>query len=282
MENSLNYKSHPKFKDLTKEMYKPIPNFKKVEEVLLEVPPILISEAILDDIGFTYTLDYFLRYVSESTVKKIFRNSLFQQEALVELFSVQINSFHKAHILNQPVPELLSSYWTYLSKQETAILFKYLLLQSADTDSLSSMISKVDIFLLKLMTKTGSVPGEKMLDFFKKMGTDIQKLAAKDMNFYDYAYNLAQDLSDQEFLEYLEKYSSIFVKLRVASGYIESIELKIKQSHSVPSYLEFMDLVTGIPQDSLHVVLVAFVEKKWLSQNEVNSLEDHFNKVNRS
>jgi hypothetical protein len=261
------------------EINKPIPNFKQIDHALSKVAPIIVSDAILDDVHFAYTIDYYLRYSSESTVKKILQNAFFSESALIELFSVQMNTYHKAIIQEKKQVELLSSYWNYLTKAEYAVLFKNLLSQSNDIETIKDLLPKVDILLLRIMTSTGSMPNDKMLNFFKKIGDDIQKLAAKDMNLYDYAYDLANDLSDKEFLNYLDNYTNVFVQLRVVSGFVESVENIVRDSGNPPSYVEFMELCSTIPHDSLQAALEIFQEKNWLSSNEAISISDAYFKT---
>ncbi len=273
------YKRNKEFLELLEEINKPIPNFKQIDQALSRVPPIIVSDAILDDVHFAYTIDYYLRYSSESTVKKILQNAFFSQSALIELFSVQMNTYHKAIIQEKKQMELLSSYWNYLTKAEYAVLFKNLLSQSNDIETIKDLLPKVDVLLLRIMTSTGSMPNERMLNFFKKIGDDIQKLAAKDMNLYDYAYDLANDLSDKEFLNYLDNYTNVFVQLRVVSGFVESVENIVRDSGNPPSYVEFMELCSTIPHDSLQAALEIFQEKNWLSSNEAISISDAYSKT---
>ena len=270
------YKKNREFLELLQELDKPVPNFKQIDLLLSLVPPIILSDAILDDIHFAYTIDYYLRYSSESTVKKILQNAFFSQSALIELFSVQMNTYHKAILQEKKPVELLSSYWNYLSRAEYAVLFKNLISQSSDIEMIKDLLPKVDIVLLRIMTSSGSMPNEKMLNFFKKIGADIQKLAAKDMNLYDYAYDLANDLSDKEFLKYLDNYTNVFVQLRVVSGFVESVETIVKESGNPPSYVEFMELCSTIPHDSLVAALQIFQERNYLSSNEASSISDTY------
>ena len=270
------YKKNREFLELLQELDKPVPNFKQIDLLLSLVPPIILSDAILDDIHFAYTIDYYLRYSSESTVKKILQNAFFSQSALIELFSVQMNTYHKAILQEKKPVELLSSYWNYLSRAEYAVLFKNLISQSSDIEMIKDLLPKVDIVLLRIMTSSGSMPNEKMLNFFKKIGADIQKLAAKDMNLYDYAYDLANDFSDKEFLKYLDNYTNVFVQLRVVSGFVESVETIVKESGNPPSYVEFMELCSTIPHDSLVAALQIFQERNYLSSNEASSISDAY------
>lgn len=69
---------------------KPVPNFSKIELALSKISPAALSLRIQEDVGFTYLLDYYLRFVDASLVKNILQNPLFQHEALEELFSVTL------------------------------------------------------------------------------------------------------------------------------------------------------------------------------------------------
>lgn len=272
----LPYKKNPSFQTLDSEMTRPIPNFKRVEDALNQVPPILIASAILDDVGFTYLLDYYLRYVQKTTVQKILQNPMFYPEALMELFYCQVTAYHKAILQKKTPPELISSYWTYLSKAEYAILFKHLILQTKDTEATKLILRKVDLVHLKLMTSSGSVPSQKVLEFFKRLGPEIQKIAAQDMHIYDFVFNLATNNSDEEYLAYLEEYTTLFVQLRVASFFFEELEKEVKARGKPLSYLEIFERCSSIPIDTLPVILAVFLEKGWITESQKESILEYY------
>ncbi|MCB1142673.1 MAG: hypothetical protein H7A24_04460 [Leptospiraceae bacterium] len=274
--SDLDYKKNPDFIALDNEMSSLIPNFQKVEEALNKTPPILVSNAILEDVGFTYLLDYYLKYASENTVKRLFQNPMFSREALMELFNCQVTKYHKAVLTNLDPPDLFSNYWAFLSKAELAILFKELLNQTRDTDAIRQIIERMDVSFLKLMTSAGTVSSQRVLNFLKEIGNDFQKLVAKDMDLYEYAVELAEKESDQEFLAFIENYTAVFVQLRVASFFIKDIESKISQTGQIPSYMEFISICVDIPMDTLGLALELFHEKKWVSQNEVESIFEFY------
>lgn len=272
----LPYKENPSFQKLDSEITKPIPNFKKIESALYEVPPILVASAILDDVGFTYLLDYFLRYMQKSTVQKVLQNPMFYPEALMELFYCQVTAYHKAILQKKPPPDLISSYWTFLSKAEYAILFKYLILQTKDTEATKILLKKVDLVHLKLLTSSGSLPSERILEFFKRLGPEIQKIAAQDMQIYDFIYDLATSHSDEDYLTFLEEYTAIFVQLRVASFFFEELEREVKLRGKPLGYVELLERCGVIPQDTLPVILAVFVEKGWITDAEKDSLLEYY------
>ena len=274
----IEYRQNPAFLELDRELTRPIPNFKAINEALEKVPPFVISNAVLNDVEFTYLLDYYLKYMEKSTVQKILQNPLFATEALMELFYCQITAYHKAILQKKPAPDLISSYWTYLSKAEYAVLFRSLL-ETSDTDAISIMMTKVDIVHLKMLAKSGSEISDRMLSFFKKMGSGIKDMAAKDMSIYDFAFNLAVDKSDMEFLAIMEEYASVFVQLRVVSFFVEEVEKEIKLKGISPNYFYFMELSNAIPKDTLKLTVDAFIEKKWITDSEGKTLVDYFIKT---
>ncbi len=274
----IEYRQNPAFLELDRELTRPIPNFKAINEALEKVPPFVISNAVLNDVEFTYLLDYYLKYMEKSTVQKILQNPLFATEALMELFYCQITAYHKAILQKKPAPDLISSYWTYLSKAEYAVLFRSLL-ETSDTDAISIMMTKVDIVHLKMLAKSGSEISDRMLSFFKKMGSGIKDMAAKDMSIYDFAFNLAVDKSDMEFLAIMEEYASVFVQLRVVSFFFFFVEKEIKLKGISPNYFYFMELSNAIPKDTLKLTMDAFIEKKWITDSEGKTLVDYFIKT---
>jgi hypothetical protein len=136
-------KDNPYYKALDEELTRPIPNFKRIEEAISNIPPAILSMAILEDVGFTYLIDYYLRHMDLQIVKKILQNPMFSHDALVELFYCQVTAYHKAILQKKPLPEMVSSYWTTLSKAEYAILFKNLISRTSSINVTKTILSKV-------------------------------------------------------------------------------------------------------------------------------------------
>ena len=63
-------KDNQHYKILDEELMRPIPNFKNIEEAISNIPPAILSMAILEDVGFTYLIDYYLRHMDVQIVKK--------------------------------------------------------------------------------------------------------------------------------------------------------------------------------------------------------------------
>ncbi|MBK8394731.1 MAG: hypothetical protein IPL26_05730 [Leptospiraceae bacterium] len=279
MKNDL-VKDNPQFKLLDEELTRPIPNFRKVEAAIANIPPAILSMGILQDVGFTYLIDYYLRHMDISLVKNILQNPMFSHEALIELFYCQVTAYHKAILQKKPLPELVSSYWTTLSKAEYAIIFKNLVMRTSSIQVTKTILSKVDLVYLRMMTSSGSLQSEKILNFFKKLGPEIQKLAAQDMNIYDYAFDLAVANSDDDFLAFLDEYTVVFVQLRLVSSFVEEIESEIKknQGQKLP-YFQILQISSHIPRDCLKISLEVFQDKGWISANEYKAIEEYYNKT---
>jgi hypothetical protein len=272
----LPYKNNPAFQKLDKALIRPIPNFKEIEACLNEVPPVLIASAILDDVGFTYLLDYYLRYMSKQTIQKILQNPMFYHEALLELFYCQITAYHKAILQKKQPPELISSYWTYLSKVEYAILFKDLLIHTKETEVAKILLKKIDLIHLKLMSSSGSIPSSKILDFFKRLGPQLQQLAAQDMQIYDFVFELATDNSDSDYLSFLEECTTVFVQLRVVSFFFEELEREAKLENQNLTYLKILEKCHNVPYDTLPIVLEVLQEKGWINENEKSNILEYY------
>lgn len=271
-------KDNPHYKALDEELTRPIPNFKRIEEAISNIPPAILSMAILEDVGFTYLIDYYLRHMDLQIVKKILQNPMFSHDALVELFYCQVTAYHKAILQKRPLPEMVSSYWTTLSKAEYAILFKNLISRTSSIQVTKTILSKVDLVYLRMMTSSGSIKSERILDFFRKLGPEIQKFAAQDLNIYDYAFDLAVANSDDEFLAFLDEYTVVFVQLRLVSSFVDEIESEIKknQGHKLP-YFQMLQISTHIPIDCLKISLEVFQEKGWINANENKAIQEYCN-----
>jgi hypothetical protein len=271
-------KDNQHYKILDEELMRPIPNFKNIEEAISNIPPAILSMAILEDVGFTYLIDYYLRHMDVQIVKKILQNPMFSHDALVELFYCQVTAYHKAILQKKPLPDMVSSYWTTLSKAEYAILFKNLISRTSSIQVTKTILAKVDLVYLRMMTSSGSLKSDRVLNFLKKLGPEIQKLAAQDMNIYDYAFDLAVANSDADFLAFLDEYTVVFVQLRLVSSFVDEIESEIKKNagHKLP-YFQILQISTHIPTDCLKLSLEVFQERGWINANENKAIQEYCN-----
>ena len=271
-------KDNQHYKILDEELMRPIPNFKNIEEAISNIPPAILSMAILEDVGFTYLIDYYLRHMDEQIVKKILQNPMFSHDALVELFYCQVTAYHKAILQKKPLPEMVSSYWTTLSKAEYGILFKNLISRTSSIQVTKTILAKVDLVYLRMMTSSGSLKSDRVLNFLKKLGPEIQKLAAQDMNIYDYAFDLAVANSDDDFLAFLDEYTVVFVQLRLVSSFVDEIESEIKKNagQKLP-YFQILQISTHIPTDCLKLSLEVFQERGWINANENKAIQEYCN-----
>ena len=271
-------KDNQHYKILDEELMRPIPNFKNIEEAISNIPPAILSMAILEDVGFTYLIDYYLRHMDVQIVKKILQNPMFSHDALVELFYCQVTAYHKAILQKKPLPEMVSSYWTTLSKAEYAILFKNLISRTSSIQVTKTILAKVDLVYLRMMTSSGSLKSDRVLNFLKKLGPEIQKLAAQDMNIYDYAFDLAVANSDADFLAFLDEYTVVFVQLRLVSSFVDEIESEIKKNagHKLP-YFQILQISANIPTDCLKLSLEVFQERGWINANENKAIQEYCN-----
>lgn len=277
MKNDL-IKDNPQFRVLDEELTRPIPNFRKVQEAISNIPPAILSMAILEDVGFTYLIDYYLRHMDMQIVRKVLQNPMFSHEALVELFYCQVTAYHKAILQKKPLPELVSSYWTTLSKAEYAIIFKNLIVRTSSIQVTKTILSKVDLVYLRMMTSSGTIKSDRILNFFKKLGPEIQKLAAQDMHIYDFAFDLAVANSDDDFLAFLDEYTVVFVQLRLVSSFVDEIESEIKRNQGLKlPYFQILQIASNIPSDCLKISLEVFLEKGWINSNESKAIEDYCN-----
>ncbi len=261
--------------ELNRELNKTIPNFSKIEMAIAKVPPAILSFEIIEDVGFTYLLDYYLRHINPKIVKSIIQNPMFSHEAMIELFYCQVTAFDKALIQKKPLPDLFSSYWSELTKAEYAILFKNLLKQKTHVPVLKKIFEKIDLVYIKMMTNSGALKSNMILEFFKGLGNDIQKFAANDIQLYDYAFGIALNNSDDEFLAFLEDYTVVFVQLRLVSSFVEEVELEMKKRNGQKlTYIKLTEICSHIPKDCLAVTLGIFMDKDWITENEKKSIED--------
>lgn len=271
-------KDNQHYKILDEELMRPIPNFKNIEEAISNIPPAILSMAILEDVGFTYLIDYYLRHMDVQIVRKILQNPMFSHDALVELFYCQVTAYHKAILQKKPLPDMVSSYWTTLSKAEYAILFKNLISRTSSIQVTKTILAKVDLVYLRMMTSSGSLKSDRVLNFLKKLGPEIQKLAAQDMNIYDYAFDLAVANSDDDFLAFLDEYTVVFVQLRLVSSFVEEIEAEMKRNsgNKLP-YFQILQISANIPTDCLKLSLEVFQERGWINANENKAIQEYCN-----
>lgn len=269
------------FKELDELLTSPIPNFKKIEDALRKIPPAFIAFEIQENVGFTYLLDYYLRHIDFHLVQSILQNPLFTHDALIELFYCQITAYHKAILQKKACQSLSETYWSCLSKAEFAVIFKNIHSRPSNLPITKLLLEKVDSDHIKLMLATGSLKSHKMLEFFKSLGTEIKQIATQNLNFFEFAFNLAIHESDHEYLLFLEDYTTLFVQLRVASFFVDEIKQYINKNNHLPDYNQLVEILNNVPTDSINVTLDLIKDKSWITEAEEQSLLEFFQKKSR-
>lgn len=167
----------------------------------------------------------------------------------------------------------MDTYWSYLSKTEYAILFQKLINRPSSFHITRLLFDKINIGTIKLMISMGTLKSDKMLGFFKELGSSLKELAAKDIQYYDLAHHLASINNDDDYILFLEEYTSVFVQLRIASFLVEDVESKMKEKGTL-SFNDFAELCMNVPIDTLPICLDIFVDKKWITSFEKISLRE--------
>jgi hypothetical protein len=264
--------NNEKLKLLQDLVYDPVPKLKQIQAALEDVHPGVLSMEIEQDSGFAYFMDYYFRFMDKFTMRTILQHPSFSLEALTELFFFQITAIHKAKILNLPEPELFGNYWSYLSKAQYAALLKNTIARTGNLESAKVLLTRVDLAQIKLLTKSGTIKEEKILQLFKSLGSDLMKVFSEDVNLYDYAFGLAAAASDTDFLNFLEGYTMLFVQLRIASSFVTEVERAMEQKGERLSFSELFNFFANVPKDTVGVCLEVFTNKGWLSKSEADKI----------
>jgi hypothetical protein len=266
------------FKALDELFESTIPNFNRIGEEVERLSPAVIAVRILEDASFSYLMDYYFHYIDVRVVKKTIQNPLFGYDALIELFYSHMISIEKAILLNRKVPELFDSYWKSLSKAEYAILFKHIIKKTSDIQIAQNLFQKLDLLHLRMMVNSGALKSENILTVFKQIGPEIKKLVVKNMGVYDFAFELAVNNSDNDYLNFLEEYTTLFVKMRLASSFVENVDKEIKEKNRNLSFQELHKICGQIPNDCLLVALEIFEDRGWVSKEEAKTIEESYNR----
>lgn len=260
------------FDRLQKLLESPIPKFKQIEEEFSVVPPALLSVEILKDPVFAYLVDYYFRFIDEQVVRRIIQNPMFEPKALGELLFCNITSNAKSKMQNAPSKGVFESYFKYADKAQIAILFKALVKRTSSHDLAKEMIQKMDLNHLKMMTKSNTLPKDAVFLFFKKLGKDLHTLVTHDMNYYDFVFDLASNVNDQEYLQFLEEYTIVMVQIRVAQTFLHQLEELGREKNKKPGLVEIQSMLESIPTDCLELTLDIFKEKGFISEQERENL----------
>ena len=127
-----------------------------------------------------------------------------------------------------------------------------------------------------MLTGSGGVSANRMLNLFKSFGSDIKKVFSEDMNIYDFAFNLAVEESDDAFLAFLEEYTILFVQLRIVSSFTTEMESLIQKKGERLDYSEIHQFFSHIPLDAIELTLELFVEKNWVKKSESDLILDSY------
>ena len=199
---------------------------------------------------------------------------MFSFEALTELFHCQITHVHKAYILKQKPPEILSHYWKLLPRSHYAVLLKNLLESAGKNEGIGSVMKNVDLVHLKMIGSKSEQLSKKILEILRQSGSDIKEMISKDINIYTYLFELAIQFSDEDLIVFLENYSNLFVQMRIASTTIDELEKLFGEKK--PKYTEVISLIQDIPRDSMEVTLKMLVKKNWVTEKESEYIQKFF------
>ena len=252
----------------------PIPSFRKIEKEIELLSPALLAARITSDAGFAWLTDYYFRVIDQDIVKRILQDPGFTHEALYELFNCQITMIHKDNLMTGKTGEVISSYFSLLSRAHYSLLFKYLVTRTKDIETAISILSHIDLVHLKLISASDNSISAKILALMKHMGADLKNIIFRDLDIYDFALNLAEKHQDRDFLAFLEEYSDIFIHLKITASIIEEIENTASQKQ--PEYHEILEAMTIVPQDSIGMALSVCIKRNWLTEEQARNMEKYF------
>lgn len=139
---------------------------------------------------------------------------------------------------------------------------------------MKTIIQNVDLVHLKMIASANNHSAKKILDLFKEIGDGIHRMISRDFNIYHYAFELATEFSDEEFISFLEEYSNLFVQLRI--GAMTIAEMEKLYGKEKPAYNHILKFSSEVPKDSLHMTLLLMTEKGWLTKEEAENIAKYF------
>ncbi len=261
--------------ELYKQLSSGMPAIKRMEQLLREVEPSLISTIIEAEPETVFILDYYFRLFDTSVGARIVSDPNVSVHVLVELFNCQIVRFYRVNLdesgYNAAYSSLRESYWRDISRERLLELFRTLI-ATGEGNRLSAVVilQNMDLQDLKMLRKEQS---QSLLEFFKSF-QDFESVIKDNLNLYDYIYKLALEAGDDDFLRFLDEFTTFIVRLRIAQSFIMEAEDYLGPDGKIP-FKQVVEMVRTIPSESLDITLQMLHRQGYVEETTITGLKEH-------
>ena len=274
----------PKFRESELYLYlnESFPPIKRIEQILKEIEPRVISELIESEPETTFILDYYFRLFAPEIGARIISHPDLEIKSLIELYNCQVIRYYRVNLNREEYKadyaSLLNSYWQNIEKNRLMELFKALI-TAGDSNRLSAMmiLENMSSEDLRYLPEEQS---ESMLKFFKSLKEDFKNLVEDNLDIYDFVLGLAVDSGDADTLELLDGYTNLAVQMRIAQNFIEDSMKTLDSSGKVP-FKTLVNLVNDAPAESLELTLQILTRNGMVEPGTIESLEKFQKEKNR-
>ena len=225
------------------------------------IEPALVSQMIAAEPELVFMLDYYFRLLDPQVGARIVSADEFSVASALELFNCQILRYQRTHLAGTEgnydfaYASMLESYWRVVKKEKLTEVFQQLLQLGTNNHFAALLIlQQMNLDNLIFMQKDPDFRSPAMLELFKNLGGNVQKLISENLDLFDFVYRLASDLNDEDYLAFLDEFTGFVMEIRIGRTLADDAAKHLDEHGKVPLNT-VVHLLDGIPPESRRITL---------------------------
>ena len=263
---------------------KRVPPLHLIRAELLHIHPARLAWILGNNPELVFFIDYYFRIFEPEIGAKIISHFAFPVEFAADLFKCQILRAYQANLRNANADlkdaRIMDSYWALVSQNKLLQLFEFLHRRDEGSKAYAILIfRKLKYEEIAQLLEHQEIKSSMLLDLFKQIGPDIKDMIAGDFDLFDVVFQLASELKDTGYLEFLEEYITLTVRMRIAQSRGEVAKNYIDQDGTLP-LPQLIQILRDIPLEYMGTTLNYFIQKKYITPAIKNEILDLMQKPN--
>lgn len=211
------------------------PPIARIRNELEAADPAVVAAMLLEEPETVFLMDYYFRLLPREVGARLISDPRFNESAAIELFNCQIIRYFRSNWESRQYDvayaSILESYWTGVDKEKLARIFGALLQAGKSSHGAALLILRqMNLDSLLFLQQAPGFNSPAMLNLFKELGSGVEQLLQENLDLFDFVYRVAQDLKDQDYLQFLDEFTMFIVQLRVARTLADDIERHARES----------------------------------------------------
>ncbi len=235
------------------------PPVNQIKQALESVEPALVAELVENEPEVTFLVDYYFRLLPDHVGARVVSAPEFTLRAALELFNCQILRYQRRSLHSDDYDvayaSMMESYWREVNPEKLTQIFQEMLnLGKSNHFAALMILQQMDLDNLVFMQQQPQFRSKAMLALFKDLGGNVRKLISENLDLFDFVYRLASDVDDQQYLGFLDEFTSFIMEIRIARTLADDAARRADERGKVPLNT-LVHLLDGIPDESRRMTL---------------------------